>query len=204
MHSKFQEWGHSERLDNSQELQQSPDNQQRRSGTDSYRVTLCQARKFPNVYSHIFSKGPYLLFDLQGPGADRPSRLTTARPGQLCPGPLLLPSADPAFSSRLLAQLSVYMFPNSRRKSEYQTDLCSFEVAKGCYQVWRGGVVPLRLVCLSLVLLCRPLTNHSNLQSNPNPNGAASLELAPLPGLGCYVLNHFSVWFSDTEVSLFF
>ena len=106
----------------------------------SYTVTLCQARKFPNVYSHIFSKGLYLLFDLEGPAAARPSRLTTARPGQLCHGPLPLPSADPAFSSRLLAQLSVYMFPNSRRKSEYQTDLSSFEVAKGCYQVW-GGVL---------------------------------------------------------------
>jgi len=67
-----------------------------------------------------------------------------------------------------------------------------------------GDVVPLRLVCLSLVLLCRPLTSHLSLQSCPNPNGAASLELAPLPGLGCFVLNHFSVWFSDMEVALFF
>lgn len=101
-------------------------------------VTLCQARKFPNVYSHIFSKGLYLLFDLQGPAPDTPSCLTTARPGQLCHVLLPLPSADPAFGSRLLALLSVYTFPNSRRKSEYQTDLRSFEVAKGCYQVWRG------------------------------------------------------------------
>lgn len=174
------------------------------SAMKSYIVTLCQARKFPNVSGPILSKGLYLVFDLQGPTPNRPSRLTTARPGQLCPGPLLLPSSDPAFSSRLLAQCSVYMFPNSRRKSEYQTDLRSFEVAKGCYQVWGGAVVPLRLVCLSLVLLCRPLTSHSNLQSRPKPNSAASLELAPLPGLGCFVLNHFSVRFSDVEVSLFF
>lgn len=167
-------------------------------------VTLCQARKFPDVCSHIFSKGLYLLFDLQGPAPDRPSRLTTARPGQLCHVLLPLPSADPAFGSRLLAWLSVYMFPNSRRKSEYQTDLCSFEVAKGCYQVWRGVLCLWGLFVFPLVLLCRPLTSHSNLQSCPNRDGAASSELAPLPGLGCFVLNHFSVWFSDMEVSLFF
>lgn len=75
-------------------------------------------------------------------------------------------------------------------------------VGGGWGGVGGGGFLPLRLVCLSLVLLCRPLTSHSNLQSHPNPNGAASLELAPLPGLGCFVLNHLSVWFSDMEVSL--
>lgn len=46
-----------------------------------------------------------------------------------------------------------------------------------------GGVVPLRLVCLSLALMCRPVTSHSNLQSRPNPKAAASLELAPRLGL---------------------
>lgn len=131
----YTERGRSEKLDSSQ---QNPDSSQRRSGTKPYTVTSCQARKFPKVYSNLFSKGLYLLFDLQGPAAGRASRLTTARPGQLCHGPLLLPSAHPAFSSRLLARLSVYMFPNSRRKSEYQTDLRSFDVAKGCYQVWGG------------------------------------------------------------------
>lgn len=51
----------------------------------------------------------------------------------------------------------------------------------------RGGVVPLRLVCLSLVLLGRPLTSHSDLQSRPNPSGAAPLELAASPGPGWFV-----------------
>lgn len=62
-----------------------------------------------------------------------------------------------------------------------------------------GGAVPLRLVCLSLALMCRPVTSHSNLQSRPNPKAAASLELAPRLGLCCFflcVLNPFSMWFS--------
>ena len=66
-----------------------------------------------------------------------------------------------------------------------------------------GGVVPLRLICLSPALLCRPVTSHSDLQSRPNPNGAASSDLAPWPGIGCSVWNHFSLRFSDTELLLF-
>lgn len=55
--------------------------------------------------------------------------------GQLCSNPSHFPLRNLRVAQGCWPG-SVYTSPNSRRKSEYQTDLRSFDVAEGCYRVW--------------------------------------------------------------------
>lgn len=151
-------------------------------------------QEVPRCIEPSILPGLYLLFDLQEPAAESPSHLTTARPGQLGPAPLPLPSAAPAFSSKLLAQLSLFTcFQIQGGRGNIKQTWALLKWLEDAIRS-RGCVVPLRFVCLSLLLVCRPLTipvskpsqsqrsfNHSNFQSHPNLSGAA---LTPLQGWG--------------------
>lgn len=82
------------------------------TGVGLWHRDLHQARKLPDVYPQMFSKGPYLLFDLQRLAADRASRLTRARPAScaaipptsLCGTCVWLKAAGLALFTRLQIQ----------------------------------------------------------------------------------------------------
>lgn len=151
----------------------------------------------PKCIKPYIVQGLYVLFDVQEPAAQSPS--LWPQPGQASSPPTSLCSSCPQLKAAGPA-LPVYMFPNSRRKREYQTDLGSFEVAGGCYQV--QGVCCAFEACLSFPApLTIPVSILTPKELGPSKFPKPSQSPWSSPGS---VLKHSSVCFSDMEVSLFF